>query len=919
MFPFITRPRIEKSRRLRSTIETLEHRRVLAAVPLSEQILIDSIDANGAATVELADVDGDDDIDVLVGSYFDNRVSWYENKGDGNFDQHIISSTSSEARDVVAGDLDGDGDIDLLVAAYGADRVEWYENTDGGGTFSEANVISTDARGVRAVAVGDMNKDGRLDLISGSWLDDKVAWYENLGGGAFGNQQVITTETDGPRGVKTSDIDNDGNLDVVVVSRLDDTISWFPGNGDGTFDLQELVPSNADRPEAIEVADLDGDGDVDIVAAIYGDSEIVWHENDGKGQFTNAKGLSGGTLRGLTVAASDLDGDGDMDVIAGSYFNEDRFESKVAWFENIDGEGDFAREQFLAFNTTHGVQAVIAGDLDADGDNDVLSVSQIDNKVSWYENDGTARFGRQRQIASDANGLAEIEVGDLDGDGDPDILAGSNSDNDVTWYENRGNGQFAKEQLISDETRNLQSVAMADIDGDGDPDALSASYDDDKIAWYENLGGGDWGAQQVINSRANGAINVKTADVDGDGDEDVLSAAVLDATVGWYENLDGKGDFGPYKQLPGFALMAEWISSGDIDGDGDLDLMSAAYQDGKIRWYENLDGKGDFATGIVVHEGGGANTVEPIDADGDGDLDLAVTLYGANDLLWFENTDGKGAFGESQIVTVSLTRSEIIHIADFDGNGRDDIITASRDQVLWYERVGDDWVGHSVSSDVVQVYDVDVNDLDQDGDLDIISASAYDSKLAWYENLTNAGSSGDVTGDGNVDVEDVDRLCSAHRNGETDTLFDVNNDGIVSSADIDHLIVNLLQTTYGDANLDKIFNSADFVTVFRAAEYEDGVDGNSTWGEGDWNCDGDFTSRDLVTAFTAGGYVAAARTPSTGADLRAAAAVIEDTNAAINDDANEKPKAAVAAMGNSKLATRPAVIDHVFRDTVFVS
>ncbi|MFC1758606.1 FG-GAP repeat domain-containing protein, partial [Planctomycetota bacterium] len=536
-----------------------------------------------------------------------------------------------------------------------------------------------------------------------------------------------------------------------------------------------------------------------------------------------------------------------------------------------------------------------------------------------YENTGNARFGRQTQIASDANGLTEIEVGDLDGDGDPDILAGSNSDNDLTWYENTGNATFGKEQLISNEMKNLQSVAMADLDDDGDPDVLSASYDDDKIAWYENLGGGNWGVQQVINSRANGAINVKTADVDGDGDQDVLSAAALDATVGWYENLDGKGNFGPYQQLPGFVLAAEWISAGDIDGDGDTDLMSAGYQDGKVRWYENRDGKGDFGNGVLVHEGAGANTVEPIDADGDGDLDLAVTLYSANDLLWFENMDGEGTFSDSRIVTVSLTRSEMIHIADFDGNGQDDIIATSRDQVFWYERDGDDWTSHSVTSKVTLPYDVHVEDLDQDGDMDIITASSYDSQLAWYQNLSDGVPIGDVTGDGNVDVMDIDRLCVAHRGGETDSLFDLNGDGFVNQDDTDHLITNLLKTTYGDSNLDKVFNSSDFVTVFRAGEYEDAVNGNSTWAEGDWNCDGDFTTRDLVTAFSAGGYVAAARPFAEGVATDVAARRLEGVPGKTGEQAQVDKTSSFSPRNGTPLAARPTTIDQVFRDSVFVS
>ena len=110
----------------------------------------------------------------------------------------------------------------------------------------------------------------------------------------------------------------------------------------------------------------------------------------------------------------------------------------------------------------------------------------------------------------------------------------------------------------------------------------------------------------------------------------------------------------------------------------------------------------------------------------------------------------------------------------------------------------------------------------------------------------------DITGDGVTDIVDVDAVCMAIRTG--DQSGDLNLDGHVSVDDVGILLELGLHTTFGDANLDGIFNSTDLVLVFSAAEYEDGVDGNSSWAEGDWNCDGDLSSRDLVQAFQKGGY-----------------------------------------------------------------
>ena len=142
------------------------------------------------------------------------------------------------------------------------------------------------------------------------------------------------------------------------------------------------------------------------------------------------------------------------------------------------------------------------------------------------------------------------------------------------------------------------------------------------------------------------------------------------------------------------------------------------------------------------------------------------------------------------------------------------------------------------------------------------------------------GLPGDVTQDGQVDVADVDLLCVSLRAGDVASILDVNRDGQVNRQDFEALISDVLHTHAGDANLDRVFNSADLVSVFIAAEYEDDIIGNSTWVEGDWDCDGEFTTGDLVAALIAGGYSAASRSMNAafdagGADALKAAALAD--------------------------------------------
>ena len=130
----------------------------------------------------------------------------------------------------------------------------------------------------------------------------------------------------------------------------------------------------------------------------------------------------------------------------------------------------------------------------------------------------------------------------------------------------------------------------------------------------------------------------------------------------------------------------------------------------------------------------------------------------------------------------------------------------------------------------------------------------------WIASIATPGRvqlSGDVNQDGVTDVLDVNTVCSGLRLPAS--FHDLNGDGLYNYDDVSYLIHDVLGTHLGDANVDGIFNSADFVQVFQAAEYEDATPGNSLWSEGDWNCDGDFTTTDFVEAFRDAGYIAASR------------------------------------------------------------
>ncbi len=120
---------------------------------------------------------------------------------------------------------------------------------------------------------------------------------------------------------------------------------------------------------------------------------------------------------------------------------------------------------------------------------------------------------------------------------------------------------------------------------------------------------------------------------------------------------------------------------------------------------------------------------------------------------------------------------------------------------------------------------------------------------------TNAGPlAGDLNGDERVTAADIDWLYAELRKDQPDPNADLNGDGLFDAEDRTELIEQILQTTFGDANLDGIFDTADIVQILQAGQYEDAIEDNSSWASGDWDGDGDFTTNDLVLALQRGSY-----------------------------------------------------------------
>ncbi|CAM9975438.1 unnamed protein product [Scytosiphon promiscuus] len=346
----------------------------------------------------------------------------------------LIDGNASSAFAVAAADLDGDGDVDVLASLVDDDEVYWYENVDGTGTFAERSEISGCCERTRptSIAVGDLNGDGFPDIVVTFATANLVTWFRNSDGlGDFATGADIAADVNSPQRTIVADIDDDGDLDVLSTSWADDRVTWYENtDGAGTFAVGLEISTTIDAGISMVAVDLDGDDDLDVLVASYYDDRVTWFNNtNGNGAFALGIDIALDAGGPAYVAAADLDGDLDVDVISAFYDN-----GRIIWYENTDGAGTFAAG--VDIDILDSAESVVAVDLDNDGDIDLVVAESLGGRIVWYENtDGMATFSTANDIAEDV-GVEEVIVADIDGDGDFDLVAASRDQGRVVWYEN---------------------------------------------------------------------------------------------------------------------------------------------------------------------------------------------------------------------------------------------------------------------------------------------------------------------------------------------------------------------------------------------------------------------------------------------------------------------------------------------------
>ncbi len=664
-------------------------------------------------------------------------------------------------------DFDGDGLADILIKSGQFTSAIIWNNGDG---FSQPEIFDQSYDYI-SLSPLDIDEDGDLDLVLGT-TNPFIFWKENLGARNFELQFLANGFLMG-----AEDMDNDGDKDLLIRESFN-SLSYLPLEGTTALESVSIAEGLIDTPNEIFVRDFDGNGRADIVyQATANLLKFQMQEDDGLSFFSDSCQVALGVVPDWEFA--DFDNDGQTEILAFAKFLG---QDTSMFVIKRQSQGNF--EQNAGPWWSSASDCAVA-DVDADGNLDIFVSSTFPHNVHVLAGGGDLTFGEPELLLENRKSQDHIFASDLNGDDKADLLATSSSSG-MMKLKYTGIDEAAI-TLFEPDIGRIADLLVADIGADGSRDLILSSPDTDRILRLQGLGNCSFGSAETY-LEANGAGDIKLMQLDAGPEMELVRLNYWDYTIDYFSLTESSPNIEIL--IPALGSIKK-IYVDDLNADSHDDLVTLSF-DSKVHVYPGL-ADGELDVQRLLH------LPMMIDAKEHSATDLwfpkgpeqRMIIKNAFDVMsesYIEKSDLQDwQYMDTEFITSTLSRSESV-IGDIDGNGYEDLIVkggcpqqtvAYREETTYELATGETtypailfanldgdaqldaiskWC-YALSGPIYYVSDDELpfgeeilfedrylineiiaNDLDQDGDDDLLYIAENRQKLLLVENLTNSTS-----------------------------------------------------------------------------------------------------------------------------------------------------------------------------------